>query len=215
MNKEKYVDSIIRKLKCTRQKKKEIRKQLISDLAVAYENVEDKDDIVSRMGAFEEIAKEFNDNFTEDEIKKAKRYKNITITVIILLAFVLIAALIYWILPKGKLVDNGKSEQDNIEEMTKKVIELVSDGDYETVCNDYCDKQMQKYMNSEKIESAKKFISDDWGKLTSYGNFYITEMLQMNKKFTVVQVSVSYENTSVTYTITFNEKIKVSGFYIK
>lgn len=215
MNKEKYVDSIIRKLKCTRQKKKEIRKQLISDLAVAYENVEDKDDIVSRMGAPEEIAKEFNDNFTEDEIKKAKRYKNITITVIILLAFVLIAALIYWILPKGKLVDNGKSEQDNIEEMTKKVIELVSDGDYETVCNDYCDKQMQKYMNSEKIESAKKFISDDWGKLTSYGNFYITEMLQMNKKFTVVQVSVSYENTSVTYTITFNEKIKVSGFYIK
>ncbi len=41
------------------------------------------------------------------------------------------------------------------------------------------------------------------------------EVLQRGKYFAVCQVTVTYENTSVTYTISFDESMKIAGLYMK
>ena len=76
MNQEKYVIAVLKKLKCSGSKKKEIRKELESDIAAALENGESLEEIMARMGSPASLAGEFNDNFSKEEItafKKAER----------------------------------------------------------------------------------------------------------------------------------------------
>ena len=75
MNK-KYINQIVRKLKCSKKKREEIKKQLLSDFSAEFENVEREQEIISRMGNSEEIAEEFNNSFSEEEKKKYKKEKH-------------------------------------------------------------------------------------------------------------------------------------------
>ena len=43
----------------------------------------------------------------------------------------------------------------------------------------------------------------------------MAEINQRGQKFAIAQLNVSYENISVTYTLTFDDKMKLAGFYIK
>lgn len=60
---EKYVRLVVKKLKCSKGKREEIRKQLEADVRAEAENGEQLEDIVERMGSPEEIAEEFNSSF--------------------------------------------------------------------------------------------------------------------------------------------------------
>ena len=73
MNQEKYVIAVLKKLKCSGSKKKEIRKELESDIAAALENGESLEEIMARMGSPASLAGEFNDNFSKEEITAFKR----------------------------------------------------------------------------------------------------------------------------------------------
>ena len=51
MSAEKYVDSVVRKVRCGREKKKEIRQQLLSDITAAREEGESLESIIGRIGS--------------------------------------------------------------------------------------------------------------------------------------------------------------------
>ena len=75
--------------------------------------------------------------------------------------------------------------------------------------------EMQPYLTEEKMEEAKKTIGDDWGTFRNFGKTYMTEIRQDGQSFAMVQMNASYDNVSVTYTLTFDAEMKLAGIYMK
>ena len=75
--------------------------------------------------------------------------------------------------------------------------------------------EMKPMLTAESMESAKATVSDDWGAFEAYGTVYAVQIKQQGKRYAVGQMTVGYENVSVTYTLTFEEDMKLAGLYIR
>ena len=65
------------------------------------------------------------------------------------------------------------------------------------------------------METVKEEVFDDWGKQVSIGKTYTAEITQMGKKSAVIEVHVEYENTTVIYTLSFNDDMMLQGLFMK
>ena len=218
MNEKRYIQQIVRRLQCTKQQKKEIQKQLKSDIQAALLAGDSMKEIQERMGNPVNVAREFNENFKPEEKKQAKKEKRGKIIWLILCVCIILGGLLYWWFPKvGELGSSGLYNVDEVQEQIETVIDLLNAEDYETLA-DLSDKRMKPMFAEEERESwkqAKDTIESDWGKFVSLGNSYTVEIEQMGKKFVIAQINASYENVSVTYTITFDEEMKLAGLYMR
>lgn len=211
----KYVKQITRKLQCTGKRRVEIQKQLLSDIESAMAEGESLESIMERMGKADSIAEEFNQNFSEDERKAYKKSGRTKVVSIIILIIIVLLAGGYWMLPKiSEIGTEGTINQASVEEQTRKIIALFDADDYDSLKS--CSvEQMKDVLNEEVMDAAKSQISDNWGNQLSFGKFYMQEIEQQGVKFIVVQVNVSYENVSVTYTITYDAQMNLAGLYMK
>lgn len=219
MTKEKYVKEVVKKLKCPKVKKKEIAKQLEADILSAMENGETMESIMESMGTPECISEEFNANLSEAEIAAAKRAKKWKIAISVIAVIGILAMIgggIYWWLPKGKMVTESENfNEEEVEKQAELIILLFDAEDYEGIINLSVDEAKENGFK-EALEGAKAQISSsDWGTFQAFGTSYTAEVEQMGKKYAVVQVNAVYDNTSVTYTITFDENLLLAGFYIR
>lgn len=96
MNQKTYIKKVCKQLNCTRAKRKEIAKQLESDITSAMANGEAMEQIFERMGTPKEAAAEFNENLSGEEMKKAKRAKKIAIAGIIVVILLVLGLFGYW-----------------------------------------------------------------------------------------------------------------------
>lgn len=216
MNKEKYIKSVIQKLKCSGKKKKEIKRELESNLQTALENGEVWQEIKDRMGDPSSIAMEFNQNFTGAELKSYKRTKRLQIIVIIVVILSLIIAGIYTIIPKTYNIDKSSVfNKDKVITQAESIIELLNKDDYDTIKNQYADTKMAKVLEGTVLADAKKQIGSDWGEFKSFTSVYTAEIKQMGKHYAVAQITALYDNRSVTYTISFDEGMKLAGLFMK
>ena len=85
MNEKQYVKAIIRKIKCSSSKKKEISRQLFADIQLRRDQGEELEEILQDMGSVEEIAQDFNESMSEKEKKISRREKWIKILIPIIL----------------------------------------------------------------------------------------------------------------------------------
>lgn len=215
MNAEKYVDSVVRKVRCGREKRKEIRQQLLSDISAELEEGETLEHVIGRMGSAAEAAEEFNQNLPEAELKRYRRGKRWKISGCIAVALALVVCGIYWFLPKTyELSKGGYFDEETIEARMQEVIAELDRGDYEAMQANATE-EMQPVLTAEYMESAKATVSDDWGAFQAYGTAYMVQMKQQGKRFALGQMTVSYENASVTYTLTFDEDMRLAGLYMK
>lgn len=212
---EKYVRKIIRKLHCSRARKKELRKQLMSDMQSALEQGETQQDIIERMGSPIEIAADFNQGFTKEELTKYKREKWLKWIAIILVVLVVLAAVIYWLFPKAKRIEESETfEQGNVQVQAEQAVRFLNAGNYDKLQQMATDK-MRPFLTKEKMEPALEATSSDWGEFKSFGNSYISEISQQGKQYAIIELSASYENISVVYTITFDDEMKLAGLYMR
>lgn len=212
---EKYVNKIIRKMKCSRSRCLEIRQQLLSDIGAARENGESPADIMRRMGSADEVAREFNQNMPAGERKVYRRNKILKIVITVAVIIAVAAGIIYRMLPKGvEMGTSGVFEQNTVTEQAEWVIEKLDENDFDVLI-EASDAAMQQVLTQETIDDARASIGDDWGDFRSYGQTYMSELKQNGKTFAAVQMTVAYENVSVTYTILFDEDMKLSGLYMK
>lgn len=96
----------------------------------------------------------------------------------------------------------------------KDTVELLDAGDY-TSLRENAILQMQTVLNEESMGSAKKQISDDWGERLQFGNAYIAEIVQQNTHYAVGEITVTYDNVSVIYRLTFDENMLLAGIYMR
>lgn len=216
MNQKTYIQAVCKQLKCTKAKKQEIAKQLESDISSAMENGETLEQICDRMGSPKEAAAEFNENLSEGEKKKAKKSKKIMIAGIVSGVVLVFALLGYWAFPRSKPIEESKvfdAEQVEIQSMA--VILAFNMEDYDTLQGEYADKTMKSVLTKEQMDSVKSGFEVDWKSDVSFGNSYAVEVKQMGKTYATVQMTVTYGEKNVTYTLSFDPDYKLAGFYMK
>ena len=211
-----YVKAITRHVTCSKAKKKEIKLQLLSDMNASLEGGEVLENIISRIGKPADIAREFNENLSEEELmkyQKSKRFRFFGVIAVILIIILFLASILLWLMPWASGTHSSAS-QTEIDTKTEEVITLLNENDFDTLSN-LSTKEMVPYLTKDYIDKARNGISDNWGEYKSLGKIYSQEILQKGKHYTVVQVNASYENISVTYTITFDQDMNLAGLYMK
>lgn len=215
MTEQTYVKQIVKKVKCSKKKREEIRRQLLADIQVEMEQGVSFDVVMLRMGEPIAIAEEFNQNLSEQERRNYKRgfvMKVISGIALFLAVFIGAAA---WFLPfSSKIGGSGMFTESAVEAQSKEVIRMLNEGDYQAL-QDCTAVRMKEILTKEVIETAKEQTGADWGEFREFGKCYMAEQKQQGRTRAVAQINAAYENIGVTYTLFFDEDMKLSGFYIK
>ena len=215
MTVENYVKQIVKNVHCNKNRRLDIQKQLLADIEERLSAGETAEDVIKDMGDAREIADSFNDNLSETEKKRYRLRKVLLITGCIILGLLLVAFGILWMLPKTIDIETSAIfSKTEVESKLTEVIGLLDEGDYaalQTMATD----QMALALQEDHMEEAKAQFCEDFGARTGFGAIYSSEVIQRNQHFAICQVNVSYENISITYTITFDEDMKLAGLYMK
>ena len=130
---------------------------------------------------------------------------------------VVLGAGIIWMLPKSyELEKSGIFKEATVLEQTDTIIGLLDQEDY-TGLEEYADDKMKGFFQRDAnvMAGAKATLGGELGANQGYTSWYAVEIRQSGKRYAMVQVVVQYENRSVTYTITYDEEMKLSGLYMK
>lgn len=215
MSPEKYVKQVTRKVLCNKNKKRDIERQLLAEIEERMQGGEALTDILSSMGSAEEIAEGFNESISDMEKRQCKRKKIYRILAFVVAILLLAGILIRWSLPKTNDVKESRIfNQTEVEQKLTEVIDLLDQNDYDALKAISID-QLQSALTSATMDGAKADLSNNWGERTGLGNLYLQEVTQKGQHYVMCQVNASYENISVTYTITFDEHMKLAGLYLK
>ena len=213
MNAEKYVKEIVKRLKCTGAKRKEIGSQLLSDIAARREQGETLEQIMESMGQPQEIADAFWQDFSDADKKAYRREKIVRTVSEIILALIATSFLAWWLMPKPAVLGDDLS-QEEIAASVEQVITLLNENDFDSLQDMAVDKLKSK-LTPEVIDPVRQKISEDWGEMQSIGKTYVQGVKQKGTLIIVTQTDAIYENVSVVYTISFDEDLKLGGLYIR
>lgn len=215
MTAEKYVKKILKNVHCSSAKKKDIQKQLLADMEERISKGEALENVISQMGTVKEVADSFNENISPEEQKSYRRTRGLKIVALVVIIIGVLAALVYWMLPKARSIEASNIfSKAQVEAAVTETIALLDDGDYEAL-QKKATSQMAEVLDADTMEAAKLQVGADWGEQTAAGTIYMQEIVQMNVHYAICQVNVAYENRSVTYTITFDKEMKLAGIYMK
>ena len=213
MDAEKYVKKIVRNLKCTGAKKKEIGDSLLSDIAARREQGEAMEQIMESMGSPEEIAEAFSQNLSDADRKAYKR-RRIGMTIgQIVAALVFLSVLAWWMIPKPAALGDDLS-QEAVTASVEKVVVMLNQNDFDGLQELAVD-ELKSKLTQETLDEVRKGISEDWGEMQSIGKVYMQGVKQKGKVIVVTQVDAVYENVSVVYTISFDEDLRLGGLYMR
>ncbi len=215
MTTENYVNAIVKKIKCSRERKDEIKKQLQADINGQLQQGISLEKIMVQMGTAIEIAEGFNETIPEEEKKRYTRNKLLKIILIVLVILSFIIFFVYWTLPKGQDINKSKHfNQEQVTEAMKETIRQLNASDYEALQTSAIS-QMQPFLTEEQIAAIKSSVSGDWGEFENFGPSYIMELSQQGQHFAVGEITVTYENISVTFRLTYDQDMKLAGMYVR
>lgn len=215
MDEKRYVNAVARKLKCGGTRKREIKRQLLADMQARENQGERLDDIISRMGKAEEIAEGFNENISVEERKRYARNRVLKIVIPIALALFFLGMAGYWLFPKTVDIEKSRYfDKEEVEAAMKETVELLDAEEYATL-QENAIPQMQSLLNAETRKSMRETLSDDWGERRQFGAVYLAEVVQGNRHLAVGEMTVTYENVSVTYRLTYDEDMRFAGIYVR
>ncbi len=209
------MNAVARKLKCGGKRKREIKRQLLADIQSRETQGERLEDIISRMGKAEEIADGFNENISRDEQRRYAGNRVLKIVIPIVLVLLFLAMAVYWMFPKTADIEKSRYfDKEEVEATMKETVGLLDAEAYDALQQNAIP-QMQSLLNAETRESMRKTLSDDWGERKQFGAVYMVEVIQANKHLAVGEMTVTYENVSVTYRLSYDEDMRLAGIYVR
>lgn len=215
MNADQYVNAVARKIRCDGKRKKEIKRQLLTDLHMRLEQGEKLEEIISQMGTVQEMADGFNESISQNEQKKYRRNKVLKIVIPIVAVLLLLAAFACWMLPRGYAIEQSEYfDEIQVETAMKETVELLDAESYGAL-QENAISQMKSYLNKQEMDKVKGQLSGDWGERQQFGTVYMTEIVQGNTHLAVGEITVVYENITVTYRLSYDEEMRLAGLYVR
>lgn len=213
MNKKQYIKKVIRLLGCSRQQKRKIQLDLENDIEMALKQRESLEDIIQRMGAPEEVAREFNENMG---VQPPRSYKKMIIIIIGLLVGVGLAVFLFIrsMIPEyTDLQDSSYFQQEQVAQIMAEVILDVSPLDEQSLI-ERCDETMAQTLTEHSLSEALESLGElgDFQRITS--ERYV-EVNQNGYICVIGEIVALYQKRSVTYTITLDQNYQLAGLYMK
>lgn len=214
MTEQQFLRQIKRLLHCKGDKKREILRQLESDIASAKEGGKSWEEIGQEWGTPEQFVSEFNEDGRD--IKKGKRI--LIGSVVVLVLFACVAAGVWFAHSHEK--NGGQQLTKNVE--TQKIPDVVreaitdfSDDAYEKFIT-RCDAKMQAAFSKKNWEDAQKIASSQMiEKAENEKLLSVTQTTQAGWDLKVYQVAVEYGKRQIVYTISLDTENLIAGFYFK
>lgn len=220
MNRETYLELVLKNLLCSNKEKRRIYKDLQSDIEAAIENGESWIAIQERLGTPEELAMEFNENL---EVKKIDRKWVWIGSIVVILGILAICVSLFTkkentkpLSEEPKTVDIQNSKifkQEILEIYTSEIIDLLSQKKYEQL-QSYFHLDLQVALNPETLNNAMNQLGE-LGNYQKITNQQYIELTDKGNTMAVGEVVALYEQRSVTYRITFDSDMKVIGLYMR
>ena len=213
MTEQQFLRQIKRLLHCKADKKREILRQLESDIASAKEGGKSWEEIRQEWGTPEQFVSEFNEDGRS--IQKGKRILIGSVAVLVL--FACVAAGVWFAHSHEKnsgqqLTKNVETQKiEKIPDVVREVITDFSDGAYEKFIA-RCDAKMQAAFSKKNWEDAQKIASS---KAENEKLLSVTQTTQAGWDLKVYQVAVDYGKRQIVYTISLDTENLIAGFYFK
>lgn len=215
MNADQYVNAVARKIRCDGKRKKEIKRQLLTDLHMRLEQGEGLEEVISQMGTVQEMADGFNESISQNEQKRYRRNKVLKIVIPIVAVLLLLVAIACWMLPRGYAIEQSEYfDEIQVETAMKETVELLDAESYGAL-QENAVSQMKPYLNEQEMDKVKGQLSGDWGERQQFGTVYMTEIVQGNTHLAVGEITVVYENVTVTYRLSYDEEMRLAGLYVR
>lgn len=215
MTAQRYVREVGKLLKCSSSKKKEVKAQLLAQINEKTDKGEPLDKVLGELGIPWDYANLYNDRFDRAERKKAKREKNIRRALIAAAIIAVIIVIARINLPSWSAIeDGGIFDAAQVEDEALRIIALFNSGDYDGLVESMND-EMQETLNAAKLSYAKAQFNGNFGAFKGIEEKAFSQAEQRGEKYAVAQIKASYENVTVSYTITFDADMKLAGIYFR
>lgn len=214
MNQDKYIKMVLKEINCSKKDKLKIKEDLKNDIALSLANNETWEEIEERLGTPKELANELNENF--DQPIKINSKKNLIIGIFIGIGIVIIVGVcaFNYFIPKSDSIDESKIfDETTLNEKVQVVIDCLNADDYDKLMS-ISDDLMQKSSTREGLNGAIATLGD-LGDFKSVTRANFVEVKDQGKLIAVGEIVALYEHKSVTYTISFDEDMKLIGLYMK
>lgn len=213
MNKKQYIKKVVKLLGCSRQQKRKIQLDLENDIEMALKQRESLEDIIQRMGAPEEVAREFNENMG---VQPPRSHKKMIIIIIGILVGVGLAVFLFIrsMIPEyTDLQDSSYFQQEQVAQIMAEVILDVSPLDEQSLI-ERCDETMAQTLTEHSLSEALESLGElgDFQRITS--ERYV-EVNQNGYICVIGEIVALYQKRSVTYTITLDQNYQLAGLYMK
>lgn len=211
-----YAEQIVRRVKCGSRERKEMKKQLYADICAAIEHGESLEQVMQRMGEAKAVAEEINYQLPEETTKRyEKSHNRKKLLLRIASALVVLGGLIWWYVPRTAWIDESSFfDEAVVEAQTKQVVMYLNEKEYDAL-QQMSNAQMKAYATKELLEEAYSQVSEDWGAFRDFSSIQMVEVEQQGSLYVVAVVNASYENVAVSFTISFDEDMKLAGLYMR
>lgn len=214
MNQDRYVKEVLKAINCSRKDRYKIREDLKSDIELSLANNETWEEIEDRLGSPKELATELNENFDFPIKSNSKRNLFIGIMIGVIIIIIVAICMFNYFIPKNSSITQSKVFDENtLNEKAQVVINYINNDNYDKLMN-ISDELLQKSITHEELNEAINMLGD-LGNFKSITRTYFVEVKDKGEIMAVGEVVALYENTSVTYTITFDKDMKLIGLYMK
>ncbi|MBE5871533.1 MAG: DUF3887 domain-containing protein [Lachnospiraceae bacterium] len=215
MNEKAYIHAVLKKIRCSRKRKEEIRKQMEADISFRLSQGESVQEIIADMGSPEEIATDFNENLSQAEKRAFSRGRIIKIIMTVAFVLAILILLLYLTMPKSSDLQKSQYfEADRVEQKMKETIGLVEKEDTAGL-QEMATTQMAEVFETQSIAQIKSQIAEEWGAQEGTGKVYLTEIVSGGAHYAVGEVTVNYEKVTVTYRLSFDTDMKLAGLYVR
>lgn len=108
-------------------------------------------------------------------------------------------------------------DENEVKKAAEEVIDLVNAGEYDKLAEEKWNAQLKAALPAETMVSEVQPVVEELGAFKSFGNEAVagSEDKDTEQEFAVAVVKAQYEERKAQYTITFDKKMKVAGFFIK
>ena len=128
---------------------------------------------------------------------------------------VLTAALLYGCGSSQKLSE--KFDAEEVKKAAEEVIGLVNEGGFDTLAEEKWNTIMQTSLDADTMAAQVEPVVEELGEFQSFDKEAVVGETdkETEQEFAVAVIRVQYEKRKAQYTISFDEDMKVGGFYIK
>ena len=110
---------------------------------------------------------------------------------------------------------SDKFDEDKVKSSAKNAITLFSNGEYDKF-NELTREDLKAGLSSDVLNDAKAQVMPNAGAFVEFSSESVVGQKDKDGiEFATAVIVTKYENQKVTYTISFDENMKLVGFYLK